>query len=188
MWVVPVERATMMLVCCGLFLWNCYVAAKMFCLLFSQLPQCRLSRSEDQLQLHRQSCECWVHKVSNIPHFISSPQARSRHLSHPSPSSDSPLWTHPSCSPSDSSETSPGSCWSWEIIPDNHTKHTPLVWTKNPWLDDWWCILNVQREIINNSSTMAIQKWHTRKEMQQQMSGRRKRYFVCQKLYNQSAL
>lgn len=140
-------------------------------------------------------CERWVHKVSNIPHIISSPQARSRHLSHPSPSSGSPLWTHPSCSPSDSSETSPGSCWMWEIIPDNHTKHTPLVWTKNPWQDDWWCaiildktILNVQREIKNNSSTMAIQKWQTRKEMQQQMSGRRKRYFVCQKLYNQSAL
>jgi len=46
---------------CGLLLGNCYVVPKMFCLVFSQLPQCGLSRRANLFRLHRQSCERWVH-------------------------------------------------------------------------------------------------------------------------------
>lgn len=89
--------------------------AKTFWYVVSELPKSRLSRIGLILWIDF----CYIGKAANggcptfynFLLFISLPRARSTHLSRSSPLSGSPLWTHPSCSPSDSSETSPGSCW-----------------------------------------------------------------------------
>ncbi len=103
---------------CGWLLGHCYyVFAKTFWYVVRELPQSRLSRNSLILWIDF----CCIGKAANVGCptfynsslllFISLPQARSTHLSRSSPLSGSPLWTHPSCSPSDSSETSLGSCW-----------------------------------------------------------------------------